>query len=314
MTATLRRYPWLLAYMAAFAVWVLTMALSSGRGALGTLDSASILAVFTAIVGLGQMFVIAAGNGNVDLSIPSTMTLAGYLSVNIATSGSFGVITAVFLGLATGLAVGLANAAMILGLRVPPIIATLSSGYILQSLVLSYAHHSTDTPNPILSHLASAHFAGPPTLVILFAIAAFASVAVLRRSAYGRTLLAHGQNATAAYFAGLRVNRVVIITYAISGIAAGLAGVLLAAYAGGAALDIATPYLLTSIAVVVLGGTAISGGIANIAGVWGGAVFLTLLQNLLNVARLAAGWQYISEGLTIILVLTLFSRRTATRV
>ena len=307
MIPYLRGRKWLLAYLAAAVAWGLT-ALASGFGGMDTLVAAATLAVFSVVVGLGQMFVIGAGNGNVDLSIPSTMTMAAYLSVGIAAQTVGGAIEAVGFGIACGAAVGLLNAVTILALRIPPMVGTLAVGYVLQSAALAYSHATTDVPNAVLVTTIMSRVGGVPVLVAVAVALAVGATLLLRRTSYGRTVLAIGQNARAAYLAGLPVERTIVATYVVSGVLAGFAGVLLAAFAGGAALDIATSFLLTSIAVVVLGGSSIAGGSVSVAGVWGAALFLTLLQNLLNVAHLPAGWQYISEGLVIVAVLTLFSR------
>ncbi len=313
MSAWVQGQRWMLAYTAALVTWVATAFVFSDRGGTESLIAAATLAVFSVIVGLGQMVVIGAGNGNVDLSIPSTMTLAAYLSVGPGGSGWGSVAQVIVLGVLSGAAVGIVNATVILLLRIPAIIATLAVGYGLQSITLAYAHAKIDVPNPLLAQALVARVAGLPLLTFVAVGLTLAMAALLRRTAYGRSVLAIGQNARAAYLAGIKIGRTVVITYLISGMLAGLAGVLLAAFAGGAALDLATSFLLTSIAIVVLGGSSIAGGSVSVAGTWGAALFLALLQNLLNLAHLAAGWQYISEGLVIVLVLTLFSRPAADR-
>jgi ribose transport system permease protein len=100
------------------------------------------------------------------------------------------------------------------------------------------------------------------------------------------------------------VTRVIIVTYLICGVLAALAGVLLAAYTSPS-VDLGTPYLLNSIAVVVLGGSLIGGGRSNVIGVWGGTLFLLLLVTLLNVMNITDATQDIVKGALIILVLAL---------
>lgn len=303
----------MLAYAAALVTWAATALVFAERGGIESLIAAATLAVFSVIVGLGQMVVIGAGNGNVDLSIPSTMTLAAYLSVGLAGAGWGTAAQAILLGIASGGAVGIVNATAILRLRIPPIIATLAIGYGLQSITLAYAHGRIDVPNPLLAQAIVTRIAGVPMLTFAAIGLALAITVLVRRTSYGRSVLAIGQNVRAAYLAGIRIKLTIVVTYLISGMLAGLGGVLLAAFAGGAALDLATSFLLTSIAIVVLGGSSIAGGSVSVAGTWGAALFLALLQNLLNLAHLAAGWQYVSEGLVIVLVLTLFSRPAADR-
>lgn len=311
MSDWIRTQRWLLVYAAAVAAWIATAFVFAERGGIESLIAAATLASFSVIVGLGQTIVIGAGNGNVDLSIPSTMTLAAYLSVGLTGTGWSAVGAGILLGTAAGILVGFINGVAILGLRIPPIIATLAVGYGLQSLTLAYAHAKVDVPNPLLAQSLTMRAAGIPVLALVALALALLFTLLVRRTAYGRAVLAVGQNARAAYLAGVPLTATIVATYAISGALAGFAGVLLAAFAGGAALDLASSFLLTSIAIVVLGGTSIAGGSVSIAGTWGAALFLALLQNLLNLAHLAAGWQYVSEGLVIVVVLILFSRSAA---
>ena len=123
------------------------------------------------------------------------------------------------------------------------------------------------------------------------------------RSTFGRSVVAIGQNQRAAWLAGVAVPRTMASVYILSGTLAGLGGVLLSAYSGGASLDMAEEFLLSLIAVVVLGGTSIAGGRPTVAGVWGAALFLYLLVTMLNVFRVDAGVRYVLTGLIIIGVL-----------
>ena len=136
---------------------------------------------------------------------------------------------------------------------------------------------------------------------VLFAIAA--SIA-LNRMVYGRSVLAIGQNIRAAKLAGVKVQRTSFITYALCGMLGGLDGALLAAYFRGANVDIGNEYLLASIAVVVIGGTSVAGGKANVPGVWGAALFLVLLLTMLNTFGFSVGVRLVLTGLIIVGVIT----------
>lgn len=295
--------PWVWPFGAAFLTWLVTIYVAGGLGATETLSAAALLSVFYVIVGMGQMFVIASGNSNIDLSVPYTMTLAGYLSMGYMHAQNEGLLVGILIGLACGLVVGLANVAMIRGLRMPPIIATLAVGYIAQSAATKYSHGSVAKPSPLLADYSTGQIFGIPLMTITFVLVAIAVGILLVRSTFGRSVLAYGQNARAAWLAGVKIQGTVIMCYVISGVLAGLAGVLISAYAGGAALNIAIPYQLGSIAVVVLGGSSIAGGRANVPGIWGAALFLTLLVNMLNAMGIGAAWRSIIQGMIIILVL-----------
>ncbi|HTW26660.1 MAG TPA: ABC transporter permease [Acetobacteraceae bacterium] len=305
----LDRRPWIWSFAAALLVWLLTVAVVRGRGGLDTLAVAVQFATFYVIVGLGQMLVITAGPGNIDLSIPGVMTLAGYLAMGTMQQSNAGLIPGLLVGLGVGFGAGIANVAMIRLLAIPPMIGTLAAGFVAQSMAIAYSSGSTAKPAPALAAFSTMRVAGLPVIALVFVVVAVLAAQVLRRTVFGRSVLATGQNRRAAWLAGVRVDRTIAGVYVISGLLAGLGGVLLSAYAGGASLDMATDYLLMSIAVVVLGGTSIAGGQASVAGLWGAATLLDLVVTMLNVMRVGAGLRYVVTGFIIIAVLALAKGR-----
>ena len=117
----------------------------------------------------------------------------------------------------------------------------------------------------------------------------------------------------AAWLAGIRVARVRFFTYVLSGALGGINGALLAGYFRGASVDIGNEYLLTSIAVVVIGGTSVAGGKANVPGVWGAALFLVLLLTMLNTFGVSPGIRLVLTGLIIVGVITVAGGQKVTR-
>ena len=136
---------------------------------------------------------------------------------------------------------------------------------------------------------------------------------VLHRTAYGRSVLAIGQNMRAARLANIPVGRVRLATYMLSGGLGGLNGALLAGYFRGASIDIGNEYLLASIAVVVIGGTSVAGGKANVPGIWGAALFMVLLLTMLNTYGASAGIRLVATGLIIIAVIAAAGGQKAPR-
>jgi ribose transport system permease protein len=189
-------------------------------------------------------------------------------------------------------------------LRIPPIIATLSASFVIQSIDISYGRGLQIKPPPGFADFTNVQFAGVPLLAILTVVFAFAAGVVLHRTIYGRSVLAIGQNIRAARLAGVSVEPIRFATYALCGALGGLDGAMLAGYFRGANVDIGNEYLLLSIAVVVIGGTSVAGGKANIPGVWGGALFLVLLQTMLNTFGVSAGVRLLLTGLIIVAVIT----------
>jgi ribose transport system permease protein len=294
--------PWIWGFVAAVLVWVVILAVS-GQGGGQTVSLALSLAPYLVLVGLGQMLVVTAGPGNIDVSVGPVISLAGFASVAVCSStGS--VATGTAAGIGVGLVVAAVSAVAILGLSVPPIIATLATGLIAASLTLTMADGFTALPDPGLRELLNVRPAGIPVLAV--AVAALTALVVLglRRTTYGRSLLAVGQNRRVAERAGIPVVRTIAVTYLASGALAGLAGALLAAYIAPTP-DLGTRYLLDSIAVVVIGGTLISGGRAVPVGVWGGALFFILLDGLVNLVGWSAAAQNLLKGGLVLFVLFL---------
>jgi len=206
--------------------------------------------------------------------------------------------------LLSGFAVGVANYLLIWLLRIPPIIATLSASFIIQSIDISYGRGLQIKPPPGFADFTNVEFFGVPLLAILTAIFTAAAALALRRLIYGRSVLAIGQNIRAARLAGVRVEPIRFFTYALCGTLGGLDGAILAGYFRGANVDIGNEYLLASIAVVVIGGTSVAGGKANLPGVWGAALFLVLLLTMLNTFHVSPGVRLLLTGLIIVAVIT----------
>ncbi|MEZ5823526.1 MAG: ABC transporter permease [Geminicoccaceae bacterium] len=299
ISALLRR-PWLWAWLGALAVWLATAAYTGGRGSTEVLSTALTFGAFFVIVALGQMFVITLGPGNVDLSIPACMTLAGTVAMKTMGGSAAMLAPGLLLALLIGLFVGTANYTLIRLLRLPPIIATLSSSFIFQSMAIWWNRGLRVKPPELLAEFTTTKIAGVPLLAILVILLAIAGHILLTRTVFGRSVIAIGQNPRAAHLAGIGVERVKAATYLMCATLAGLCGYLLAGFSGGAALNMGEEYLLSSIAVVVIGGTSVAGGFANVPGLWGAALFLFLLVTMLNTIGAGAGIRMVMTGLIII--------------
>lgn len=301
----LRGQPWIWSFIAMLAVWLATIAFTRGQGAGEILTAALSFATFTIIIGLGQMMVITTGPGNVDLSIPATITLSGVVAMKIMDTDNARLLIGILAALGVSFLVGLFNYGLIRLLRIPPIIATLSSSFLILSTAISYGRGIRIKPPPVLADSATARFFGVPLLAVFVLVLSIAIAIVLRRTLYGRTVLAIGQNPRAARLAGLNVDVTRFATYMLSALLAGLTGIVLSGFSGGAALNMGEGFLLASIAVVVIGGTSVAGGRANVPGVWGAALFIYLLDTMLNTFGASAGIRLIMTGVIIIAVITI---------
>jgi ribose transport system permease protein len=206
---------------------------------------------------------------------------------------------------AAGACVGLFNYLLIRLLRIPPIIATLSSNLIVMSVAISIGRGLKIKPPVAYADFVSAKIAGVPALAMIAVATAAVVALMLERTVYGRTVSAIGQSRRVAQLAGLDVERTRLVTYIVSAVLAGLTGALIAGFAGGNSLDQGEEYLLLSIAVVVIGGTSVAGGRASVPGVWGAALFMFLIVTMLNAAGASPGLRMLLTGLIIVGVIAI---------
>ncbi|MDX8441750.1 ABC transporter permease [Mesorhizobium australafricanum] len=296
--------PWIWSFAGALVVWLATVAFTGGYGAGGMVTAALSLAVFTVIVGVGQMFVITLGPGNVDLSLPANIGLASAVAMKVMGGSDAMIVVGLLAALACGAAIGAINYLLIWALRIPPIIATLSASFIIQSVDISYGRGLQIKPPPGFADFTNWQVLGIPVLAMLTVLFTIGAALALQRMIYGRSVLAIGQNIRAAWLAGVNVGRIRFLTYTLCGALGGIDGALLAGYFRGANVDIGNEYLLASIAAVVIGGTSVAGGKANVPGVWGAGLFLVLLLTMLNTFGVSAGVRLVLTGLIIVGVIT----------
>lgn len=296
---------WIWSFLAAALVWLATITYTGGQGAGEILTAALSFATFSIIVGLGQMMVITSGPGNVDLSIPATITLSGVVAMKIMDTDSARLLLGIAAALGAAMLVGVFNYALIRLLRIPPIIATLSSSFLVLSTAISYGRGIRIKPPPPLAEFATMRILGIPIAAIFVLLLSVVIAIVLKRTLYGRSVLAVGQNMRAAWLAGLNVDLTRFLTYVLSAFLSGVCGILLSGFSGGAALNMGEEFLLASIAVVVIGGTSVAGGRANVPGIWGAALFMYLLVTMLNTFGASAGIRLILTGLIIIAVIVI---------
>jgi ribose transport system permease protein len=296
-----RRHRWIWPALGVLLLWLVLSVLTQ-RISLHAVSGVVNSAAFLLVAALGQMIVVTTGRGNIDLSIPSVMTLSAFATVTLSRGQDANLPLALVVVAALGLATGLVNAALVVLLRIPAIIATLASGYMLATVTLLVNRQvkSSGTAET-LAWLATGRLGGVPVMALLALVLTVVTSLVLARLAYGRHLSAVGQSWPAAQLAG----RTTSIAFATSGLLAALAGMLLSAYSGGAFLEMGSPYLLQTVGAVVLGGTLVAGGSATPIGTLFGALLLVLIIVTMQVAGLPLGAQDIVQGLVIIMVLAL---------
>ena len=311
----LRTHRWAFAGIGVLVLWA-ALSVTTAQFSLTSLSGVATSASFLAVVAIGQMFAVATGGGNVDLSIPGVVTLSAFATMILSGGTDAGLLRALPVVLAIGLVIGAVNALLILRLRIPAIIATLAVGYVLDTAsLLANRRFTTFAISPALRALATARPGGVPAILLLALALAVGTALLIGRTAYGRWLMASGQNGTAADLAGVPVGRVTATAFVLSGVLAAIDGALLSAHTGGAFLEMGRPYLLQSVGAVVVGGTLIFGGSATALGTLLGSVLLVLIVTTMQIAGLPGGVQDMVQGTVIIAVLAAagsgLSRRTA---
>lgn len=303
----LERHRWVWSALGVLLLWAV-LSITTGRFSLHSLSGVAVSASFLTLVALGQMLVVTTGRGNIDLSIASVLTLSAYAGIVVAAGSDARLPLALAAVLGIGLVAGLANALLVVVLRIPAIIAILAT-----ATLIANRWAAGFSMSPLLKTLAAGRVEGVP-LMLLIALAATVLVGLLlRHTVYGRRLCAVGQNERAAALAGIRTGRVVTGAFLASALLAALTGMLLGAYVGGAFLEMGQPYLLQSLGAVVLGGSLIFGGSSTALGTLCGSFLLILIVTTMQVAGLPAGTQDIVQGLVVIAVLALAGGRAVRR-
>ncbi|MFV8182084.1 ABC transporter permease [Streptomyces spinosirectus] len=249
------------------------------------------------IVALGMA--LAIGTEGVDLSVGSVMALAtSLLSLYLGYGPWIAALTAVI----GGIVVGVANGALIAFVGVQPIVATLALMVAGRGLALVLLPQLKDVRDPGLASLGSGDVLGVPYLVLIAAVLAVLVAFVMRRTTFGRQVLAIGDSRPAARLAGLPVRRVLIVVYVCSGALAAIAGVLATArLTASDPTSLGNLMELSAITAVVVGGTPLTGGRVRIGGTVAGAVLIQLLTTTLIKHDLPPSWTQIAQAVVIVL-------------
>jgi len=273
------------------------------------------LAAFLGIVAAGQTLVIISGGEGIDLSVGAVITLGAILVFRIGDGQNSQALLALAAALGVGLAIGAVNGLGITLLKIPPLVMTLGMTGVVQGLILVVTQGRVDggVPPALNGLISASPVFGIPGVVFVWALLGVAMWLVLWRTGYGRRLFAVGVNRTTARLSGVRVPRVVVLTYALSGMLAALGGVVLLGYTEQVFLSLGNPYTLPSVAAVVVGGTLLAGGVGSYTGTMAGALLLTIITSLLTALDMPEAGRQIVYGAILLLLLSLYGRQKALR-
>lgn len=267
--------------------------------------------VVITFLALGESFVMI-GRG-IDLSIGAIMGLSAIIVGFRIQNEGLPFLPAVLLGAAVGIVFGIGNAVLVGVVRLPPIIATLGTLSVYSGLefVVTNGNQVDTIPSSITDLGSHTILPGVPVILLLTLPFVLVSAWVLRYTAFGRSVYAVGDDAEAAYRAGIRVQRVQFMTYVISGLFAGLGGVAFLVYTSGASSTTGLGDNLTAIAAAIIGGTALTGGVGGAFGALAGSVFLTVTLTALSFAHVSDVWQPAGVGVLVLLAVVYDSRSRA---
>lgn len=252
------------------------------------------------IVALGQTLVVITGG--IDLSVAWMMTIGAYMVSNLVNSSNANLVWGIPLMLVVTFGLGALNGFCISCLRVPAIVMTLGMNIILQGALVALTQGSPgQSAPPLLLTLGQKNLFGIPYLVIICIVMTVVVMLALFKMKYGRKLFAIGNNATVAKYSGIRVDNTIILSYAISGMTAGIAGALLAGKVGSCYLAMGDTYQFQSIAAVAIGGTSMLGGKGNYLGTVAGSLTITILLGILVALNLPFGVQTMAYGLIVLI-------------
>ncbi|MFF9569060.1 substrate-binding domain-containing protein [Streptomyces sp. NPDC014685] len=294
--------------LSALVVLLVAMSLLSGDFlTTQNLLNIGVQAAVTAILAFGVTFVIVSAG--IDLSVGSVAALSATILAWTATSAGLPVWPAVVLAVATGAACGFVNGALVSYGKLPPFIATLAMLSIARGLSLVVSQGKPiDFPEPV-SVLGDTLGGRLPVPLLVMVVMGLITALILARTYLGRSMYAIGGNEEAARLSGLRVKRQKLAIYALSGLFAAVAGIVLAARLTSAQPQAAQGYELDAIAAVVIGGASLAGGVGKASGTLIGALILAVLRNGLNLLSVSAFWQQVVIGVVIALAVLLDTLR-----
>nr|WP_275579168.1 ABC transporter permease [Brachybacterium muris] len=268
-----------------------------------------IQAAVVAILAFGMTFVIVTAG--IDLSVGSVAALGAMVSAYSFASLNLPGILTVVVGLGVGMLAGSISGLAIAYGKLPAFIATLAMMSIARGLTLVVSNGTPiDTSDTV--NIFGSRVAGIPVPIFAMALAGVVCWFILSRTVLGRSMYAVGGNIEAARLSGIPVKRVLVWVYALSGLFAGLAGLVLAGRLRSAGPQAGSGYELDAIAAVVIGGASLAGGSGRATGTLIGAILLAVIRNGLNILNVSSFWQQVVIGCVIALAVgfDVFRRKT----
>jgi len=308
--ARLLRSPHAVAIVLVVLLLALGEVLSPGFASAQQIMALLVVAALLGIIAAGQTLVIIGGREGIDLSVGAMVSLGALLAGNLMDGQNSAIVPALVLVPFATFLVGLVNGLGVTLLRIPPLVMTLGMAGVIRGglVVLSQGVPSGRSAPAFSAFLIQPLLFGLPGMLFVWVLIAVIMALVLSRTRFGLRVYAIGTNEAAAQLTGTPVRLLRIVLFGISGLFAGLGGVLVLGYTGTSFISVGDQYVLPSIIAVVIGGTALSGGRGGYFGTVAGAALLTVLQSILITLALPEFGRQIIFGATLLVLLLFYGR------
>jgi ribose transport system permease protein len=273
------------------------------------------LSVFLGVIAAGQTLVIISGREGIDLSAGAVVTLTAIVAYSIVNGRNENIVPALLVVLAVGAAIGLVNGLGVTFLQVSPLVMTLGMAGVVTGLIIVITQGNVSgSIAPLMTQLiARPVFLGIPGAIVLWVIFGVLMWLLLERTIFGKNLFAIGTNRTTSRLSGVNVTWMVLATYSLAGMLAGLGGFLVVGNTGVVHIRIGDPFLFPSIAAVAVGGTLLSGGKGSYWGTMAGALVLTLITSLLTTMQMPESVRRMVLGATLLVMISIYGRQRGLR-
>ncbi|MHC1772896.1 MAG: ABC transporter permease [Flexilinea sp.] len=295
-------------YVILLALLLIAQVVSPGYLQLNHLAGILRLASFVGIAAIGQNLAILTGG--IDLSIANVITFANVISAQIMMGKDENIPLALLVVLIMGVLVGLVNGIGVRILKIPPFIMTLGVGTVVQGIFLIYTKGAPKgNAAPLLKSICGRSLFGMVSgIVIIWLMMALITWLLLKKTTFGRNIYSIGTNEEASRFSGIDTGKTIFTVYILSAVISALAGFFLVGYTGTSFLNVGNSYNTKTIAAVIIGGTAITGGRGNYLGTIAGAIIMTVLEDFLTILNFPEAGRQISQGLIILLLVLIYNR------
>lgn len=303
--------PLILVYAVMIFLAVIANVISPGFLALGHIGSILRQMAFLGIACIGQTLVILTGG--IDLSLRYTLVFANIVCAQVISGENANTPKAFVITILVSALIGLINGCGVYFLKIPAMIMTLATGTAVYGLAYIYCDGAPKgKTSPILSFIANDKIGGVINgTTLIWILLAAAIIIALKCTTYGRSIYAIGVNRECAKYSGINVPTILLMTYVFASIFAGITGMLFLGYTGTSFLSTGESYNMDSIAAVVVGGTAVSGGVGGYVGTIAGVGIMTIISSIMTVLNMPeSGKKMVQGAIIIVLLLSVYGKKS----